>query len=331
VIENELEQAGRRYLRSRYGFEEGSTLMQIDYPLSPVMVAAFNTVLAARAIHCVYQPIVDLDTVETVGFEALARGPSGTTWATPDALVSYAARVARLPELDWICRAAACRGALAADLPREMPLFVNVEPASSRTPCPPDLAKVIESAMDQLQVVIEVTERSVAADPAGLLAAAEQLRRQATRIALDDVGSDTASQAMMSLLTVHAATRPSSCGSRLPRSTSAPVCSPPPAPRWTATGPRYAPALVAELDTAVTMLIAAGAELSEPTRARPPAGFNPAEPAARFAVRDGFHVTQRIRHPAAITTAQFVAWCADKLAPFGPVHQWLALHVGPPA
>jgi uncharacterized protein (TIGR02453 family) len=92
-----------------------------------------------------------------------------------------------------------------------------------------------------------------------------------------------------------------------------------------------APALVAELDTAVTMLIAAGAELSEPTRARPPSGFDSAEPAARFAVRDGFHVTQRIPHPAAITTAQFVAWCADKLAPFGPVHQWLARHAGTPA
>jgi len=78
-------------------------------------------------------------------------------------------------------------------------------------------------------------------------------------------------------------------------------------------------------------LIAAGAELSEPTRARPPSGFNPAEPAARFAVRDGFHVTQRMQHPAAITTAQFVAWCADQLTPFGPVHQWLARHAGTPA
>jgi hypothetical protein len=88
------------------------------------------------------------------------------------------------------------------------------------------------------------------------------------------------------------------------------------------------PALVAELDTAVTTLTAAGAELSEPTRARPPAGFNPAEPAARFAARDGFHVTQRMQHPEAITTAHFVAWCADRLTSFGPVHRWLASHTG---
>jgi len=90
------------------------------------------------------------------------------------------------------------------------------------------------------------------------------------------------------------------------------------------------PALVAELDTAVTTLAAAGAELSEPTRTRPPSGFNPAEPAARFAVRDSLHVIRRLPHPAAITTAQFVAWCADQITPFRPLHQWLTRRVGAP-
>lgn len=174
--------------------------MDADRPMPPVLVAAFNTVLAARAIHCVYQPVVELHSEEIVGYEALARGPSGTSWFTPDALVSYAAQVGRLPELDWICRAAACRGALAAGMPPELPLFVNVEPASSRTQCPPDLVEVIQTAIDQLQLVAEVTERSIAHDPAGLLAAVEELRFYANRIALDDVGADAHSQAMMYVL-----------------------------------------------------------------------------------------------------------------------------------
>ncbi len=174
--------------------------MQVDRPLSPMLVAAFNTVMAARTIHCVYQPIVAVHTDEVVGYEALARGPAGTTWSTPETLVGYAARVGRLPELDWICRAAACRGALAADLPGTMPLFVNVEPASSRTPCPDDLVKIIDTAVDRLQIVAEVTERSVTSDPGGLLIAIERLRARSNRIALDDVGADAASQAMMSLL-----------------------------------------------------------------------------------------------------------------------------------
>lgn len=86
------------------------------------------------------------------------------------------------------------------------------------------------------------------------------------------------------------------------------------------------PALVAELHEAVTVVLNTGAELSEPTRTRPPSGFSSTEPAARFAVRDGFHLTRRIAHPAAITTAQFVVWCANQLTPFRPVHQWLVHH-----
>jgi EAL domain-containing protein (putative c-di-GMP-specific phosphodiesterase class I) len=174
--------------------------MQPDRPMSPVLVAAFNTVMAARAIHCVYQPIMDLERQTVAGYEALARGPAGTTWAMPGALVGYAEQVGRLPELDWICRAAACRGALAANLPPDMPLFVNVEPASSRVACPDDLAIILRDALDRLQIVAEVTERSVANDPAGLLAAIEVLRSYGNRIALDDVGVSGASQAMMSLV-----------------------------------------------------------------------------------------------------------------------------------
>jgi EAL domain-containing protein (putative c-di-GMP-specific phosphodiesterase class I) len=167
---------------------------------SPVAVSAFNTVLAARAISCVYQPIVTLDGHEVVAYEALARGPASTNWSTPDVLVSYAAEIGRLPELDWICRAAACRGALDARLHNDMPMFVNVEPASSRVACPRDLVDVIRRGMENLQLVAEITERSVAGDPSGLLRAVAQLRNHNNRIALDDVGADAASEAMMPLL-----------------------------------------------------------------------------------------------------------------------------------
>jgi hypothetical protein len=48
--------------------------------------------------------------------------------------------------------------------------------------------------------VAEVTERSVASDPSALLAVVERLRDQFHRVALDDVGADADSQAMMSLI-----------------------------------------------------------------------------------------------------------------------------------
>jgi len=80
---------------------------------------------------------------------------------------------------------------------------------------------------------------------------------------------------------------------------------------------------IADLDRLVTELLANGAELSEPTRRRPPAGFDPAEPAARFTIRDGFHLVRRYPHPAEVTTPALAEWCADRLAPFAPVHRWL--------
>jgi hypothetical protein len=84
--------------------------------------------------------------------------------------------------------------------------------------------------------------------------------------------------------------------------------------------------LAADLDTHVAALLAGGAELSEPTRLRPSPGFGPAGPAARFAVRDGFHMVRHYRRPAAVTSARLVPWCASRLAPFSTVHQWLTHH-----
>jgi EAL domain-containing protein (putative c-di-GMP-specific phosphodiesterase class I) len=168
---------------------------------SPKVAApAFVRLLDERAIHCVYQPIVHLSDRATVGFEALARGPAGTPWHKPTALIAAAAAGGRLPELDWICRAAACRGALDAGLAPNTPLFVNIEPATSPMACPDDLSEIIHAAMNRLRLVAEVTERSITDDPATLLATTDLLRRESVLVGLDDVGTDPASQAIMPLI-----------------------------------------------------------------------------------------------------------------------------------
>lgn len=77
------------------------------------------------------------------------------------------------------------------------------------------------------------------------------------------------------------------------------------------------------LAEAVDRLLDQGAELSEPTRVRLPAGFVPGAPAARFAVRDGFQILRTYPHPDSVTSSEFLPWCAERLATFGPVHRWL--------
>jgi EAL domain-containing protein (putative c-di-GMP-specific phosphodiesterase class I) len=160
----------------------------------------FNRLLDERRITAVFQPVVELDSGQVVGYEALARGPAGSSLSRPAALFEHAYRVGRADELDWVCRAAAFRGALAASLPQNTRLLVNVEPLSLRTPCPPDLVKVIAAGSRRFCVVLELTERALANDPAAVLPAVQDARREGTGIALDDVGAVPASLAMMPLL-----------------------------------------------------------------------------------------------------------------------------------
>ena len=157
-------------------------------------------ILERGAIRAVYQPIHRLREREIVGYEALARGPVGSPLERPDLLFAVAREEGLVAELDHVCRAAAFEGALEGGLGRGRWLTVNVEPAALTTWAPPRLADIIERAASQLDVVIEITERMLTAYPAALLDLVERARRRGWRIALDDVGADPASLALMPLV-----------------------------------------------------------------------------------------------------------------------------------
>ncbi|AEV83614.1 Phytochrome-like protein cph2 [Actinoplanes sp. SE50] len=156
-----------------------------------------HAVLDQRAVTPVFQPLADLTSGLIIGYEALSRGPAGTPWEAPMALFAAARAAGREPELDWICRAAAYRAALRAGFGAELNLFVNMEPTAWRVDCPADLVPVVEQARDRLRVVTEMTERVIADDPAALLAATGNCRENGWGVALDDVGADPMSLALM--------------------------------------------------------------------------------------------------------------------------------------
>ena len=156
---------------------------------------ALRRVLAAGGLRAVYQPIVDLDTQLPVAHEALARGPQGSPLESPAALFGQAAAGGLVAELDRAARDAAVAGALAAGLRPPHTLFINVEPSAVGGPDP----LLCDEAAD-LRVVVELTERALAERPAEVLAAVTWLRERGCGIALDDVGIDERSLALMPFL-----------------------------------------------------------------------------------------------------------------------------------
>ncbi len=59
-----------------------------------------DELLRDGGVHCVYQPFVDLDTGAIMAYEALLRGPAGSRWESPIALLDAARAAGRLADLE---------------------------------------------------------------------------------------------------------------------------------------------------------------------------------------------------------------------------------------
>jgi EAL domain-containing protein (putative c-di-GMP-specific phosphodiesterase class I) len=143
----------------------------------------------------VYQPVVDLDSGEVVGAEALARWPELDIM--PDQAFRWALREGQLSDLDEACRDAAIDTALEHGLPAGFRLFVNLEPS---TLVRSTTARLIESTRQRIDLVVEITERELLTRPAELVRAVHQLRSIGCAIALDDVGAVPDSLALLPLV-----------------------------------------------------------------------------------------------------------------------------------
>ncbi len=170
--------------------------MTSDPATDPALLAA---ALAPGGLRTVFQPVVDLSTGATVGFEALVRGPDGPL-REPEALFAAARASDRLAELDAACGAVAVRSAAEQGIFSPLTLFVNTVSEVLDHAAVDVLVAAAGASPERLRIVLEVTERSLAARPARLFAVVERLRAVGWGIALDDVGADSLSLALVHLL-----------------------------------------------------------------------------------------------------------------------------------
>jgi EAL domain-containing protein (putative c-di-GMP-specific phosphodiesterase class I) len=162
-------------------------------------VVRFDDVLRDGGLHCVYQPFVDVDTGTVVAFEALLRGPAGTSLQSPLALLDAARAEGRLADLERASLRASLRDAATLSAGQPVTLFVNLEP-TTLTQRLDLVVEALTGRAEHVQVVVEITERALAEDLAGVLAGAERLRAVGCAIALDDVGVHPESLAFIPLL-----------------------------------------------------------------------------------------------------------------------------------
>lgn len=152
---------------------------------------------SGRGLVSAFQPVVQLPEQCVVGYEALARWP-GLGDPPPQTVIAYAQAHGDLDALDRACIAAAINGAVEQHLPEGSLLLVNCEPGSEHDGVADD--PVVTHARDHYDLVFELTERNLLMHPGVLLRKVTDLREHGVSVALDDVGSDPASVALLDLL-----------------------------------------------------------------------------------------------------------------------------------
>ena len=135
-----------------------------------------------RDLRIVFQPIHDLTSGETVGYEALSRVPDGP----PDKWFAEAHALGQGLELEM----RAVDEAIAARSPTWSYLSVNVSPLSLVSP---RFLEFILRVPEPRRLVLELTEHAPVGDYDTLRTALEELRQAGIRIAVDDAGGGVSS------------------------------------------------------------------------------------------------------------------------------------------
>ncbi len=173
----------------------GLSFLSGSQPPRPAGTAAdleeeLTTILKNKKITPVYQPIVNLNTGEIMGFEALSRGPAGSPLQYPLELFRVAVANGKLLVLEQICREAAVSHL--TGLGKDQQLFLNMNAEVVKDPdFRGGLTKtfVLRQGLNPAQVTFEITERTAITDFDSFSKSLNHYRAQGYSIAIDDAGA----------------------------------------------------------------------------------------------------------------------------------------------
>ena len=155
---------------------------------------ALRRAVAAGEVEPHFQPIVDLATRRTVGFETLARWTdSDLGFVSPATFIPIAEERGIIGQLSQLVLQKAAEAA--RHWPRELFLSFNLSPSQlvDHNTGKQILAILQRTGFDPRRLEIEITETGLMGDPASAEKIIEDLRRVGIRVSLDDFGTGQSS------------------------------------------------------------------------------------------------------------------------------------------
>ncbi len=161
-------------------------------------------IIRDSAVSTVFQPVVDLETREIFGYEALTRGPKDTRFEMPGPMFALSDRAGVAADLDRLCRSTALR--LWQQESGQGKVFVNVLPGALADPAWLDggLDALVDGVDVRLEdLVLEISERAADSQIEHFASLVEELKDHGVGVALDDVGTGYATLATLEKVRPH--------------------------------------------------------------------------------------------------------------------------------
>ncbi|WP_374411524.1 putative bifunctional diguanylate cyclase/phosphodiesterase [Novosphingobium colocasiae] len=152
--------------------------------------AALQAADIATELTLAYQPIVSIQTLETVGMECLARWNSPRLGVvSPEALIATAERIGRSREVTLALFDKALVALAALPAPLRATFNLSGTDLGDEETISALLQRITASGLDPRRLLFEITESSLIAEIDLACAALGRLRATGVRIALDDFGT----------------------------------------------------------------------------------------------------------------------------------------------
>ncbi|MDD5347788.1 MAG: EAL domain-containing protein [Candidatus Omnitrophica bacterium] len=162
-------------------------------------VMELRSIIDKKDIRTLYQPIVVLKTRKALGYEALARGPTGTWFENPMNLFAVATDSHLSFELDSLCMKLAVKRA--EPFLEDALLFLNADPAVILSEYLKNLDFLKDSAVKPFQVCIEISERTYISNFKEFATHLKSLKPLGVMIVIDDLGEGYSSLKIIAELT----------------------------------------------------------------------------------------------------------------------------------